>query len=195
MKTPYKLAKTTKIERGASVAIGENTYIMDYCVLGIKNPWNICKTKEQKIIRIGKRCVIYPWSILYEGSEIRDDVRIFERSLVGSRSVIGSKSRLVYGSQVHDNVIIGSCTTIGGFISDNCKIGNNCFIYGSLIHRHDNRDHGKWDEIDEIGPTIEDNVFVGWGAIIVGNIKIGKGAEIKPCAFVTKDVAAGKRYG
>jgi acetyltransferase-like isoleucine patch superfamily enzyme len=132
---------------------------------------------------------------LYEGAEIKNDVQVFERSLIGSCSLVGHKSRLLYGAQVHDNVIIGASTIVGGFIADNCIIGNKCIIYGSLIHKHSNKDTSKWDDIDEIGPTVEDNVFIGWGAIIIGDVKVGKGAVIKANAVVTKDIAPGARYG
>jgi serine O-acetyltransferase len=39
-------------------------------------------------------------------------------------------------------------------------------------------------------PTIEDGVFVGAGAKILGNITIGKNAIIGANAVITKDVAS-----
>ena len=39
-----------------------------------------------------------------------------------------------------------------------------------------------------IGPTIGDNVFVGAGAVIMGNIKIGNNVKIGANAIVTPDL-------
>lgn len=39
-----------------------------------------------------------------------------------------------------------------------------------------------------IGPTIGDNVFVGAGAVIMGNIKIGNNVKIGANAIVTQDL-------
>jgi acetyltransferase-like isoleucine patch superfamily enzyme len=195
MHSSIKISKTVILRKEISIIIGKESKIMDYCVIGVENPWDIFNNKYQKNIKIGAKCIIYPWSIIYEGAFIEDNVQIFERSTVGSLSVIGKSCRILYGGQVHDKVTIGNSTTIGGFISDNCNIGNNCFVYGSLIHKHDNRDPAKWDEIDEIGPILEDNVFVGWGAVLIGAIRIGKGASIAPNSIVTRDLKPGEEYG
>jgi len=40
-------------------------------------------------------------------------------------------------------------------------------------------------------PTIGNNVYIGAGAIIIGNVKIGDGARIGAGALVVKDVPAG----
>jgi serine O-acetyltransferase len=41
-------------------------------------------------------------------------------------------------------------------------------------------------------PTIEDDVFVGAGAVILGPITVGRGAQIGANAVVTKDVPPGR---
>lgn len=183
--------------KGAELLIGTKTIIMDYCVLGVKNPWHkdLFETKKQKIIRIGDRCIIFPWTMLYEGAVLENDVQVGERCTIGSRTQIGQGSRLVYGAQVHDKVIVGEKCIIGGFVADNCVIGNKCSIFGALVHRYKNSDTTSWDETDEIGPTLEDDVVIGWGAVVAGEVRIGKGTLIKPNTLVTEDLAAGVVYG
>ena len=44
-------------------------------------------------------------------------------------------------------------------------------------------------------PVVEDDVFVGRGAAILGAIRVGKGAVIGANAVVLKDVAPGVRVG
>ncbi len=195
MLSSANISKTVILREEINITIGEQSKIMDYCVIGVENPWNVFKNKSQKNVKIGAHCTIYPWSIIYEGALIEDNVQIFERSTIGSLSVIGKSCRIIYGAQVHDKVTIGHSTTVGGFISDNCIIGSNCFVYGSLVHKHDNRDPAKWDEIDETGPILEDNVFVGWGAVLIGEIRVGKGASIKPNSIVTRNLEPGEIYG
>jgi len=164
---------------------------MDYCVLGVPNPFPLVfDSEEQRMLHIGQGSVVYPWSILYEGSTIGANCRLFERSMVGSKTTIGDRSQLMYGAQVHDNVFVGTDTVIGGFIADNTKIGNRCSVFGSLVHRYVQPDTTKWDETTETGPTLEDEVVIGWGAVIVGPVTIGRGARIKPNCVVTSDVPA-----
>lgn len=45
-----------------------------------------------------------------------------------------------------------------------------------------------WTTNSPIGPTIGDNVFVGAGAVIMGNIKIGNNVKIGANAIVTQDL-------
>lgn len=190
------IADTVVCWEGATICFGDGAVIMDYCVLGIKNPYDdVFESEEQRVVKIGSKCVIYPWSLLYEGAVIEDEVQIGERSTVGSRTSIGRQSRLVYGAQVHDNVTVGAHSIVGGFVADNCTIGEECHVFGSLVHRYDTADSHAWDKIEEEGPILEREVVVGWGAVVVGRVTIGAGARIRPNAVVTGDVSAGARYG
>jgi serine O-acetyltransferase len=60
---------------------------------------------------------------------------------------------------------------------------------------------GQADRISRDGtrrtgyPTIEDNVWIGPNAVIVGAITIGKGARILAGAVVTSDVPSGSLVG
>jgi acetyltransferase-like isoleucine patch superfamily enzyme len=189
------IAKSVVFLKGAHISISKNTTIMDYCVLGVENPdKDVFENEEQKKVSIGAQCIIYPWSMFYEGAVIEDAVKIGERCMIGSRTRIGRGARLLYCAQVHDKVVVGNYSIIGGFVADNCVIGEKCSIFGSLVHNYAHRNPRKWDETDEIGPTIEDEVVIGWGAVVVGPIKIGKGALIKPNSVVTRDVKPGVRY-
>lgn len=73
----------------------------------------------------------------------------------------------------------------GLVITPNATIGNNVTIFhGATIGR---RDSVSSDGTIIMGfPTIEDSVWIGPNAIIVGNITIGKGSKIAAGAFVTE---------
>lgn len=64
-------------------------------------------------------------------------------------------------------------------INEHAKIGCNCHIIGSVVV-------GSTD--DEKVPTIGDNVFIGFGAAIIGDMTIASGIAIGANAVVTKSV-------
>jgi serine O-acetyltransferase len=145
-------------------------------------------------VKIGKRCIIYPWCLIFEGASIGDSVEVHERCTIGSLTVVGSQSIILYGAQVHDNIRIGKKCIIAGFVADNTIVGDGCSVFGALVHQYKSPGRGRWDNTNEIGPTLGKNVVVAWGAVIAGPVRIGNGAWIAPNSVVTTDVPAGARY-
>ncbi len=101
----------------------------------------------------------------------------------GSISVGGMTS---FNSNVHINASVGGTIRIGG----QCLIGPNV-VMRTAGHRFDDpqrpiRDQGH--VVRDI--TVEDNVWIGAGAIILGGVHIGEGAVIGAGAAVVRDVAA-----
>lgn len=91
-----------------------------------------------------------------------------------------------YGFQIPVTTQIGEGLYIGHFgtivINKKAKIGKNCNIAHGIT-------------IGQIGignkkgcPTIGNKVWIGTGAVIVGNIKIGDNVLIAPNSFVNGDV-------
>jgi len=103
-----------------------------------------------------------------------------------------------YGNIVlGDNVFVGgrawfSCAygqiNIGSYVmfGPGVKIlgGNHSFsIVGERMHGYNNKKEG-----DDLGVTIEDDVWVGANAVILGGVNIGEGAIVGAGAVVTKSV-------
>lgn len=73
-------------------------------------------------------------------------------------------------------------------------MGGHCYILSSN-HRYDSLglpyilqgDRGR-------GVTIEDNVWIGGGAVILDGVTIGRNAVVGACAIVASDVPAGTLY-
>ena len=91
------------------------------------------------------------------------------------------------GIEIHPGARIGDKFFIdhglGVVIGETAIIGNNVTIF------HDVTLGGTGKEKGKRHPTIEDNVFIGSGAKILGNITIGKNAKIGANAVVLNDVA------
>ena len=91
------------------------------------------------------------------------------------------------------NITIGHDTIIG----DHCfldgraplKIGSHVGIASQVLIYNDEHDINSLDYGNSFGPVeIGDYVFIGPRAIILPNIKIGKGAVVAAGAIVTKDI-------
>lgn len=90
---------------------------------------------------------------------------------VGERAVIKSKPRLPH-------------YLFGIFISNQSVIGNHVVIYQQVTIGSNALDHHE-----HMGaPTIGDNVIIGAGAKIIGNITIGNNCRIGANCVVTKDM-------
>jgi serine O-acetyltransferase len=91
-----------------------------------------------------------------------------------------------YGFQIPATTSIGKGLYIGHFgtvvISRNSIIGENCNVAPGVIIGQTNRGKSKGS------PTLGDKVWVGAGAVLVGNIKIGSNVLIAPNSYVNHDV-------
>lgn len=112
------------------------------------------------------------------------------------------------GIEIGDNFYIGK----NSIIETNCKIGNNVIIANQvgIVGRYDHNFHEigvpirlstairdknyNWKGINE-WTIIHDDVWIGYGAIIMSGIKIGEGSIIAAGSVVTKDVEPYSIYG
>ena len=100
--------------------------------------------------------------------------------------------RVLTGIEIHPAARIGKNFFIDHgmsvVIGETAIIGNNVTIYhnvtlgGLVTGSADGQRH----------PTLEDNVMIGAGAHVLGNITLGKGARVGANSVVVQDVPAGK---
>jgi len=99
---------------------------------------------------------------------------------------ITEKTKRKTGIEIHPGATLGKGVFIdhgiGVIIGQTAIIGNNVTIYHGVTLG------GTGKEIGKRHPTIEDNVFIGSGAKVLGNITIGKNAKIGANAVVLNDV-------
>ena len=95
-------------------------------------------------------------------------------------------SRIITGIEIHPGARIGRKFFIdhgmGVVIGETTYIGDNVLIYQGVTLGGTGKEHGKRH------PTLGDNVIVGAGAKILGNLKIGTNSRIGAGSVVIEDV-------
>jgi serine O-acetyltransferase len=100
--------------------------------------------------------------------------------------LISQLARFLTGIEIHPGATIGCGFFIdhgmGVVIGETAEIGDGVMLYQGVTLGGTGKQKGKRH------PTVEDNVVVGVGAIVLGDITIGEGARIGGGAVVVKDV-------
>lgn len=95
-------------------------------------------------------------------------------------------AKLFTGVEIHPAAVIDKGFFIdhgnGVVIGETTIIGKNVTIYQNVTLG------GTGNQTGKRHPTIKDNVFVGAGAIVLGNIVINEGAKIGAGTVIVKDV-------
>ena len=101
-------------------------------------------------------------------------------------NILSHVSRFITQIEIHPGAKIGKHLLIdhgvGVVIGETTIIGNNCTIYQGVTLG------GRGAEKGKRHPTIKDNVFIGAGAKILGNITIGNNVKIGANCVVLNDV-------
>jgi UDP-3-O-[3-hydroxymyristoyl] glucosamine N-acyltransferase len=184
------------IEEG--VRIGDDVEIFPYAYVG-KPPRGVgAMTRPMSFaarIDVGAGCVIGPNAVIYYDVEIgpqtliSDGASIREQSKIGSRCIIGRYVTINYATLIGNNVKVQDHTWLAG----NMRIGDSVFISGGVTTANDNL-MGASGYVEEniVGPTIENGVRIGAGAIILPKVRVEENALIGAGAVVTRDVPAGQ---
>jgi UDP-3-O-[3-hydroxymyristoyl] glucosamine N-acyltransferase len=181
----------------ADSRIGDGTVIAPGAIVGLRATPTPAITRPVSRAHntvVGRACSIGPHAVLYAGSIVGDETligdgaSIREGSIVGYRCVIG---RMV---TVNYNVIVGDETKVMDhtWLAGNMSIGRRVFISGGVMTANDQRfGQGVGDGESLRGPTIEDGVRIGAGAILLPGTTVAEGATVAAGAVVTVNVAAG----
>ena len=95
-------------------------------------------------------------------------------------------SRFLTGIEIHPGATIGKRFFIdhgmGVVIGETTIVGNDCLLYQGVTLGGTGKEHGKRH------PTLKNNVVVGSGAKVLGNITIGNNVRIGAGSVVITDV-------
>ncbi|MCX7956590.1 MAG: serine O-acetyltransferase [Endomicrobia bacterium] len=114
---------------------------------------------------------------------------LYKRKFYFLGRVISHISRFFTGIEIHPGAKIGRRFFIdhgmGVVIGETAEVGDDVLIYQGVVLGGVSLSKGKRH------PTIGNNVVIGAGAIVLGNIKIGSNARIGAGSVVLKDVPDG----
>jgi len=178
----------------APVRIEEGAVVGEHCVLGYPKEARLRAAQQQvagtppgEPVVVGARCLIGNHVVIHEGTRIDADCVIEDRVRIGYDGRIGEGARIAYGAYLCDRVTAGAGVCIAGFVCDGTTIGDRSTVMGELVHEY-TRPHVGWWEVDEEPPVVEADSVVGYGARVVGGVRIGPRSYVAAGAIVTRDV-------
>ena len=128
-------------------------------------------------------------------SDIGEDTRIWQFSVVLKGAKIGSRCNLNAHTFVENDVVIGDNVTLkcGVYLWDGLRIGDNVFIGPNATFCNDKypRSGVRDDRRILMQTIVEEGASIGAGAVILPGVTIGRGAIIGAGATVVSDVPAG----
>jgi acetyltransferase-like isoleucine patch superfamily enzyme len=134
-------------------------------------------------VSYGEGVVVQAFTNLY-GCQIGPETRIGTFVEVQAGATIGARCKIQSHTFICDGVDIGDRVFVGhGVLFVNDKVPRATTPEGEL--------QGT-DDWNLLRTTIEDDVSLGTGCIILGGVTVGRGALVGAGAVVTTDVAAGE---
>ena len=113
---------------------------------------------------------------------------LWERGMHGLASFLARRTRRRYGVDIHPAATIGRRFMIdhgmGVVIGETAVIGDDCLIYQGVTLGMTGK-HG-----DKRHPTLGNNVMVGAGTIVLGDIHVGDNVKVAAGSVVVHDVPA-----
>ena len=110
----------------------------------------------------------------------------FNRKYFFIARYLSERGKRKTGIEIHPGATIGSCLFIdhgiGVVIGETAVIGNNVTMFHGVTLGGTGKEKGKRH------PTIGNNVFIGSGAKILGNINIGDNVKIGANSVVLEDI-------
>lgn len=172
----------------ANAVIDPSASIGPYAVIGYPGSEEELKSHHRDMSTlVSANVTIDPFVILYQGARLQPFVHVDAYSRVGRNTDIGTRTSIVYGSRIHDDVVIGEDCVIAGNVSNRVRLGDRVMHHGRLAHRY-NRPHEGWHEVDEPSMTIGDDVVIGAGSVLIGNIRVGDHVYIAAGEIVRHDI-------
>ena len=113
---------------------------------------------------------------------------LWERGHTGLARWLSTRSRKRFGVEIHPGARIGRRFAIdhgmGIVVGETTIIGDDCMLYQGVTLGGTGKETGKRH------PTLGNNVVVGVGASVLGNITLGDNVKVGGGAVVVRDVPA-----
>jgi bifunctional UDP-N-acetylglucosamine pyrophosphorylase/glucosamine-1-phosphate N-acetyltransferase len=152
-------------------------------------------------VTIGQDTVIEPFSVIKGSSVIGQECRIgphvhIEDAKIGDRSDCGPFAKLRPGTEIADDVHIGSFTElVRTTVGRGSKVPHVSYLGDTDLGEDANIGAGtitaNFDGVNKNRTVIGDGSFVGVDTMLVAPVKLGKGSRTGAGSVVTKDVPDG----
>uniref|UniRef100_UPI00404820B4 acyltransferase n=1 Tax=Limnohabitans sp. TaxID=1907725 RepID=UPI00404820B4 len=119
--------------------------------------------------------------------------KIWQFVVILAGAKIGNNCNICAHVLIEGDVVIGDEVTIKSGVQLWCglRVNNNVFIGPNVTFTNDKYPRSKNYPKSLLKTIIEDGASIGAGAVILPNIKIGKGSMVAAGSVVTKDVEPG----
>lgn len=174
-----------KIDIHPTALLGQPIRPLQGMILSKENPSNTQVTYGQELY-------IGPYSIIGEGAVLGNKVIIDAFCNIERGVVIGDNTIVVHRATIGGYSKVGRNCVIGGLIGEGTIIGNDCRIFGTVVHKQDDPSQ-SWDHRAEPEPSvvIHNNSFIGFESFVAGDIQIGPQSYVCAEAIITKTVPPG----
>jgi acetyltransferase-like isoleucine patch superfamily enzyme len=171
------------------VTLGDDAQLGAYTILGLPPRG---RQPGELALRIGARCVIRPFSVLYAGSILGDDLETGTHVIVREDNRIGDRVKIGSGTALEIGNVIGNRVRIhGGCFLELSEIEDDVFLGPHVTLTDD--PHPPCPRYRECkgGVKIGRGAKLGGGVILLPGIRIGRGALVGAGSVVTADVPDG----
>jgi len=166
------------------VEAGENCQFQPGTILGFRYKEECAPFRIGDNGRVRSGTIIYADVSAGEFFQTGHNVMVREYTVFGDHIVVGT------------NTVIDGHVTIGNFVKveSNCyipthvTIGSRVFFGPGVVLTNDKYPLKMRDAYEPDGPTIEDGVTLGAGAVVCPGVIIGRGSFVAAGAVVTKNV-------
>jgi bifunctional UDP-N-acetylglucosamine pyrophosphorylase/glucosamine-1-phosphate N-acetyltransferase len=182
------LADPARVDVRGEIEIGSDVFIDVNVVF-------VGKVKLGARVRIGPNCYL-------RDTEIGDDTEVFpncviDKAIIGAACHIGPFARFRPSSTLADHVHIGNFVEVKNTrIGEGSKANHLTYLGDAVIGSKVNVGAGtvtvNYDGASKHRTTIEDDVFIGSGNMLVAPVTIEKGANTGAGSTITRNAPAGK---
>jgi bifunctional UDP-N-acetylglucosamine pyrophosphorylase/glucosamine-1-phosphate N-acetyltransferase len=182
------LADPARIDVRGEVEIGSDVFIDVNVVL-------VGKVKLGSRVKIGPNCYV-------RDTEIGDDTEVFPNCVIDKAS-IGPQCNIGPFARFRPTSTLGTAVHIGNFVEvknsqlgDGTKANHLTYLGDAVIGKNVNVGAGtitvNYDGANKHRTTIEDDVHIGSGNMLVAPVTIEKGANTGAGSTITRNAPAGK---
>lgn len=139
---------------------------------------------------LGDGAVVRSGSVIYSDVVAGENLQTGHRVLVRERTTLGNDVLVGTDTVIDGNCSIGSNVSLqtGVYIPSHTTIGDRVFIGPRAVLTND--PYPIRQDVDLVGPNLEDGCSIGANATILPGVTIGENAFVAAGAVVTQDVPA-----